>query len=302
MIDDGPALDTLVTEGRLPEAAEIDLLRTEQQLDLLSRQDHRAFGAVADARPSITAAIDAVVPRMRRGGRLIEVGAGTPGRLAVLDASECRPTFGVDEGTVVGVIAGGPDALADSAEHAEDDEQAGHDDVAALGLSPDDVVIAVSASGRTPYALGAARAAREAGALGVAVVNNPGSALAAACDVAIETLTGPEAIAGSTRMKAGTAQKLVLNAISTLTMVQLGHTYGDLMVDVRATNAKLRRRASRIVREATGADPDDVDAALNASAGESKVTIIMLLTGVDVDTARVRLRESDGMVRRAVRR
>lgn len=295
-----PVLDRLATEGRLPEAAEVDRLSTADQLALLSTQDRRAVEAVADAHPAIAAVIDAAVPRMRRGGRLIEVGAGTPGRLAVLDASECRPTFGIDTGRVVAVIAGGLGAVVESVEAAEDDDGAGFRDVSALDLSPDDVVVAVSASGRTPYLLGAARAAADAGALRVAVVNNAGSALAAACDIAVETLTGPEVVAGSTRLKAGTAQKLVLNAISTLTMIQLGHTYGDLMVDVRATNEKLRNRATRIVAEATGATPDAVAAALSASDGEAKVAVIMLLTGADADEARTRLAAAHGMVRDAV--
>jgi len=293
-------VDRLDTEGRLPAAAELDRMDTMAQLELLSAQDRRAVDAVSQAHTAIAAVVDAAVARMRRGGRLIEVGAGTPGRLAVLDASECHPTFGVDAGKVVAVIAGGAGALVEAVEEAEDDDEAGHRDVAALSPTLDDVVVTVSASGRTPYALGVVRAAREAGALSVAVVNNPGSPLADACDIAIETLTGPEVVSGSTRMKAGTAQKLVLNAISTLTMVQLGRTYGDLMVDVRATNAKLRRRAARIVEQATGADPREVAAALTAADGEAKVAIVMLLGGVDAATAQARLQDTHGSVREAV--
>ncbi|MGH8775480.1 MAG: N-acetylmuramic acid 6-phosphate etherase, partial [Jiangellaceae bacterium] len=239
------------------------------------------------------------VQRMRRGGRLVEVGAGTPGRLAVLDAAECGPTFGIDDGQVVALMAGGDGAVREAVEHGEDDEDGGRADLFGLGVTADDVIVAVSASGRTPYVLAAAEAARSVGALTVAVVNNPNSPIAAACDIAIEVLTGPEVVSGSTRLKAGTAQKLVLNAISTITMVQLGHTYGDLMVDLRATNEKLRWRAQRIVAEATGASASDVAAALAAGGGEAKVATVMLLAGIDADVARRRLEAADGHVREA---
>ena len=237
---------------------------------------------------------------MRRGGRLIEVGAGTPGRLAVLDVAECGPTFGVDERHVVAVMAGGPGAVRSAAEHGEDDRDGGHADLLELAPVSDDVVIGVSASGRTPYVLGALEAARDAGALTVALVNNPGSVIAAASDISIEAPTGPEVLSGSTRLKAGTAEKLVLNTISTLVMVGLGRTYGDLMVDVRASNEKLRRRARRIVQAATGATDAEVERALQDSGGESKVATVMLLAGVGPDEARRRLTGVDGWVRAAV--
>lgn len=289
--------DGLVTEGRLPEAAELDRMTTAEQVALMSRQDAVAVAAVAAARPALVAAIDAAVARIRRGGRLIEVGAGTPGRLAVLDAAECGPTFGVDEGQVVAVIAGGDGAVREAVEHGEDDEEGGRSDLLRLGVTADDVIVAISASGRTPYVLAAAEAARSVGALTVAVVNNTGSPIAAACDIAVEVPTGPEVISGSTRLKAGTAQKLVLNAISTITMVQSGHTYGDLMIAVRTTNEKLRWRAQRVVGEATGAPAGDVAAALVASGGDAKVATVMLLTGIDADAARRSLEAADGHVR-----
>lgn len=293
-------LDGLVTEGRLPEAADLDLLSTEEQVALMCAQDRYAVQAVEAARSQLVAAIDAAAARLRSGGRLIEVGAGTPGRLAVLDAAECRPTFGVDDGQVVGVMAGGSDALDRAQETGEDDQRAGAADLAVLGVTGHDVVVAVSASGRTPYVRGAVAAAAAAGALTVGVVNNPGSPIAAECDLAVAALTGPEVISGSTRLKAGTAQKLVLNTFSTLLMVKLGHTYGDLMINVSASNTKLRRRSQRVVTEATGRPPDQVAEALAAARGEAKVATVMLLAGVDAASARARLGAARGHVRAAV--
>lgn len=292
-------LDGLATEGRLPEASDLDLLLTREQVALMADQDRVAVDAVAATGDQIAAAVDAAVARLRRGGRLIEVGAGTPGRLAVLDVAECGPTFGVDERHVVAVMAGGPGAVRSAAEHDEDDRDGGRADLLELAPTTADVVIAVSASGRTPYVLGAVEAARDQGSLTVAVVNNPGSVIAAVSDIPIEALTGPEVLSGSTRLKAGTAEKLILNTISTLVMVGLGRTYGDLMIDVRATNAKLRRRAQRIVQAATGATEAEVDRALRDSGDDSKVATVMLLAGVGPDDARRRLSSADGRVRDA---
>lgn len=298
-VRDTDALDQLATEGRLPEAAQLDTLPTGQQVALMAAEDQRAAAAVAAAHDQLVATVDAAAPRLQRGGRLIEVGAGTPGRLAVLDAAECGPTYDAD-GQVVGVIAGGPAALHQATEDSEDDPAAGAADLAAVGVGADDTVVAVSASGRTPYVRGAVDAARAAGALTVAVVNNPDTPLAATCDLAVVALTGPEVVAGSTRLKAGTAQKLVLNTLSTLLMVRLGRTYGDLMVAVHATNTKLRRRSQRIVAAATGADADAADAAVAAADGDARVAIVMLRARVDADTARRRLAAADGHVRAAV--
>jgi len=289
-------LDGLDTEGRLPEAADLDRMSTAEQLELMGRQDRMALDAVAAARPQLERAIDLAAERMHRGGRLIEVGAGTPGRLAVLDAAECGPTFGADD-QVIAVMAGGMRAMRNAIEGSEDDFALGSSDIRALPITESDVVVAVSASGRTPYVLGAVETARETGALSVAVVNNKGSALAAACDIAIEAITGPEIVSGSTRLKAGTAQKLVLNSISTLVMVQLGRTFGDLMVDARASNAKLRHRAHRIVMEGSGASDSEVGSALAAADGEVKVALVMLLASVDAATARDRLAAAQGHVR-----
>lgn len=299
--DGDTTLDGLATEGRLPEAAGLDLLGTRQQAALMCAQDLAAVRAVEAARDQIVAAIDAAAARLRAGGRLLEVGAGTPGRLAVLDAAECRPTFGVDEAMVVGILAGGTGAVPRAVENGEDDYGAGVADLTAAGVSGGDVVVAVSASGRTPYVRGAITAATAAGALTIGVVNNPDSVIAAGCDLAVEVLTGPEVVSGSTRLKAGTAQKLVLNTFSTLLMVKLGHTYGDLMINVRATNSKLRRRTQRVIGEVTGAPPAEVARALAAAAGEGKVATVMLLAGVDAGQARQLLATAGGQVRAAVR-
>jgi N-acetylmuramic acid 6-phosphate etherase len=299
-VSDDEQLAGLATEGRLPEAADLDLLPTETQVALLCAQDRAAVAAVDAARAQLVAAIDAAAVRLRRGGRLIEVGAGTPGRLAVLDAAECHPTFGVDDGLVLGIMAGGTDAMTHAVEYGEDDQAAGAADLTRVAVGAEDVVMAVSASGRTPYVRGAIAAAAAAGALTIGVVNNAGSPIAAECDLAVEVLTGPEAVSGSTRLKAGTAQKLVLNTFSTLLMVKLGHTYGDLMINVSGSNSKLRWRSQRVVAEATGAAAGEVEAALAAAGGEAKVATVMLLAGVSAEAARKRLAAARGHVRAAV--
>ena len=246
-------------------------------------------------------------PRSRRsssgslaGGRLVYVGAGTSGRLALVDAAECGPTFGLADGRIVAIVAGGARAHAVAQEAAEDDGLEGAKDIAAAQVGPSDAVVALSASGSTPYALGAARAAAEAGALTVAVVCSRDSKLGLLADHEIVAVTGPEVIAGSTRMKAGTAQKLVLNTISTVTMVRLGRTFGNLMVDVVASNAKLRARARRVVELATDVSPAEADAALLAADGDAKVAILSLLTGSPIDAARSSSQDAGGSIRRAL--
>ncbi|SHI18213.1 N-acetylmuramic acid 6-phosphate etherase [Streptomyces sp. 3214.6] len=293
-------LDVLTTEGFRPEFAEIDLLPTLDLAQLMNEEDAGVPGAVAAQLPRIAAVVDAVAERMGRGGRLVYAGAGTAGRLGVLDASECPPTFSTGSGQVVGLIAGGPAAMVTSVEGAEDSRELAEADLAALSLTPDDTVVGVSASGRTPYAVGALAYARARGALTVALACNAGSALAAAAEHRIEVVVGPELLTGSTRLKAGTAQKLVLNMISTITMIRLGKTYGNLMVDVRASNEKLRARSLRIVALATGADERDVEAALAAGDGQVKNAILVLLAGVDGPTAARLLEESGGHLRAAL--
>lgn len=293
-------LDALTTEAFRPELADIDQLPTEEIARLMNAEDARVPAAVAERLPEIAAAIDAVAERMARGGRLVYAGAGTAGRLGVLDASECPPTFNTTPGQVVGLIAGGPEAMVTSVEGAEDSRELAQGDLDALKLTPDDTVVGISASGRTPYAIGAVEHARSVGALTVGLACNAGSALAAAADHGIEIVAGPELITGSTRLKAGTAQKLVLNMISTITMIRLGKTYGNLMVDVRASNAKLRARSRRIVALATGAGEEEVEAALAATDGEVKHAILTLLAEVDGPTAARLLAESDGHLREAL--
>ncbi|QAY73020.1 N-acetylmuramic acid 6-phosphate etherase [Agromyces protaetiae] len=292
----------LATEQVADGLADFDLRSTEAQLATMVDESAVAVEAVRDATPQIAAAVDAIVARLRAGGRLVYLGAGTAGRLGVLDASEIPPTFGTDPSLVVGLIAGGETAIRHAVENAEDDAEQGAADVAAIGIGPLDALVGISASGRTPYVLGALAHARAAGALTVALASNRGSEIGAAADLAIETAVGPEVVAGSTRLKAGTAQKLVLNAISTLAMVHLGKVHGNLMVDVRATNAKLRARAERIVMAATGCESAEAAAALASTGGAVKPAILVTLTGVDAEVAVRALDREDGVLRGALER
>ncbi|WBO65518.1 N-acetylmuramic acid 6-phosphate etherase [Streptomyces camelliae] len=293
-------LASLTTEAFRPDLADIDRLPTLDIARLMNGEDAGVPAAVAAQLPRIAAAIDAVAARMANGGRLIYAGAGTAGRLGVLDASECPPTFNTDPAQVVGLIAGGPSAMVTSVEGAEDSEELARQDLDALKLTTDDTVVGISASGRTPYAIGAVEHARAVGALTIGLACNEHSALAAAAEHGIEVVVGPELITGSTRLKAGTAQKLVLNMISTITMIRLGKTYGNLMVDVRASNDKLRARSRRIVALATGAGDEEIERALAASGGEVKSAILALLADVDGPTAARLLEESGGHLRAAL--
>ncbi|AWW38947.1 MULTISPECIES: N-acetylmuramic acid 6-phosphate etherase [Streptomyces] len=294
-------LETLTTEAFRPELAEIDRLPTLEIATLMNGEDAGVAAAVAERLPLIAAAIDDIAARMSRGGRLVYAGAGTAGRLGVLDASECPPTFNTDPARVVGLIAGGPDAMVTSVEGAEDSRELARADLDALRLTADDTVVGVSASGRTPYAIGAVEHAREQGALTVGLSCNAHSALAAAADHGIEVVVGPELLTGSTRLKAGTAQKLVLNMLSTITMIRLGKTYGNLMVDVRASNEKLRARSRRIVALATGAPDEEIERALTSTDGEVKAAILAIAGGVDGATAARLLEDSGGHLRAALR-
>ncbi|MEW2163450.1 N-acetylmuramic acid 6-phosphate etherase [Streptomyces sp. NPDC007084] len=293
-------LETLTTEAFRPELSEIDRLPTLEIARLMNGEDATVPTAVAAQLPRIAAAIDGIAERMARGGRLVYAGAGTAGRLGVLDASECPPTFNTDPAQVVGVIAGGPTALSTSIEGAEDSKELAAADLDALALTADDTVVGVSASGRTPYAVGAVEHARSLGALTVGLSCNAHSPLAAAADHGIEVVVGPELLTGSTRLKSGTAQKLVLNMLSTITMIRLGKTYGNLMVDVRASNEKLRARSRRIVALATGASDEEIERALAATDGEVKNAILTILGGVDGPTAGRLLEESQGHLRAAL--
>ncbi len=293
-------LDGLATEAWDSEAADLDLRSTDALVALMNREDASVAEAVAAAGPTIVAAIDGIVECLRQGGRLVYVGAGTSGRLARVDALECQTTFAVDPGRVVAVVAGGASDLASVQEEAEDDVAAGAHELEALAVDARDAVVGLSASGRTPYVLGALETARSAGAFTVAVVSVPDSALGAVAHHEVAVPVGPEVISGSTRLKAGTAQKLVLNMISTIAMVRLGKTFGNLMVDVVATNDKLRARVRRIVANATQAPPEDIDQALEAADGDAKVAIVALLAGLGADEARARLDAAGGIVRKAL--
>jgi N-acetylmuramic acid 6-phosphate etherase len=288
------------TEHRAPEGADLDLRPTLELVELINDGDATVAAAVRAAAAPLAVAIDAIVGRLERGGRLVYVGAGSSGRLAHVDAAEVPPTFGVAPGLVLALVSGGAGALGVAQEAAEDDAGAGAADVARAAVGPDDAVVALSASGRTPYVLGAARAAVAAGALTVGVACTRGSPLAALVEHEVAAVVGSEVIAGSTRLKAGTAQKLVLNTISTVSMIRLGRTFGNLMVDVVASNEKLRGRARRTVELATGAAADDAAQALAAAEGDPKVAIVSLLAGVDAHEARARLDAAGGIVRKAL--
>jgi len=290
-------LQHLATEATDSSLDDIDLVSTLEAAQRMNALDRSVPAALEPCLPAIALAADSIAAAFSRGGRLIYVGAGTPGRLGVLDASECPPTFGTDPAQVVGVIAGGSVALTTAVEGAEDDEAAAVRDLDALGLTADDVVVGISASGRTPYVLAAILEARRRSALSVSVACNPDSAAGREADIAIDVVVGPEFIAGSTRLKAGTAQKLVLNMLTTLAMVRSNKTYGNRMVDVRATNEKLVARSFSLVQDVTGAAPADVAAALDAADGEVKTAIAMILTGSSASVVRSRLAAADGSLR-----
>ncbi|MEV0588314.1 N-acetylmuramic acid 6-phosphate etherase [Nonomuraea sp. NPDC050310] len=288
MVDPLPEMST---EQSDPRFSQIDRLPTEQIARLMNAADAAVPVAVAVAIPAISAAIDAIANQMAAGGRLLYVGAGTSGRLAVLDASECPPTFGTDPSLVQGIIAGGPDALTRSVEGAEDDADAGAATMAELEVGPLDSVVGISASGRAPFVLGAVTEAGRRGALTVGLSCNSDSPLSAASAHAIEVVVGAEVVTGSTRLKAGTAQKLVLNMISTISMVRLGRTYGNRMIEVSAMNSKLADRAARMVGDITGADLDTARKALDEAGGQAKVAVVMIQHGLDAGGARARLEE-----------
>jgi N-acetylmuramic acid 6-phosphate etherase len=291
---------TLTTESRNPHSSRIDEVSTSEMVRIMSSEDERAVRAVNREGEASAAAIDAIADKMQSGGRLIYVGAGTSGRLGVLDAAECPPTFGTPPGMVVALIAGGDDAVIHSVEGAEDDTVAGIRDVAALNVKTNDAVVGISASGGTPYVLGAMQEARRRHALVVSVACNRPTPMAVAADISIAPVVGPEILTGSTRLKAGTAQKLVLNAISTGTMIRLGKTYGNLMVDVQQTNAKLRQRARQIVAAACDVNESEAAALLVGAEGSVKVAIVGSLAGISPDEARERLAAHGGVVKRAV--
>lgn len=288
------------TEQINPRTRHIDEADTAGILRLINDEDRTVADAVAAELPAIGRAVDAVYGAMRTGGRLIYCGCGTSGRLGILDAVECPPTYGTDPGLVVGLMAGGMGAFVKAVEGAEDDYDAGRADLEAIGFTRADVLVGIAASGRTPYVLGAMDYARGLGAPVIALTSNPGSELTRHADIGIAPRTGPEVVTGSTRMKSGTAQKLVLNMISTAVMIKLGKVYGNLMVDVRATNEKLALRAVSIVRTATGATVEEARAALDACGQSCKQAIVCLLLGCRADEARERLERAEGHIGRVI--
>jgi N-acetylmuramic acid 6-phosphate etherase len=288
----------LETEQLNPASRNIDRMSPLEIVQVMNAEDATVAIAIQRELPAIAQAIEAIAARLRRGGRLIYIGAGSSGRLGALDASECPPTFNVAPDTVIGLIAGGSFALTQATEDLEDSFEAGRADVVRLALAEADVLVGITASGRTPYVLGAVAYAKEQGALTVALVCNRKTPLAQECEITIAPLVGPEVIAGSTRLKAGTAQKMVLNMLSTGTMILLGKTFGNMMVDVQATNQKLHRRAVEIVRQAAGLEKDDAETLLNAANGEVKTAIVAGQLHVSPAVARERL-AAHGQVLRA---
>ena len=293
-------MSLLRTEQPHPGHSGLDRYDTLALVDAFVADQALAAAAVRAAGPQIAAAVDAAVPRLRAGGRLVYVGAGTSGRLGVLDSVELHPTFSWPRERSPALLAGGEGAMFVAVEGAEDNRAQGGADLQALQPTRDDVVLLLAASGTTPYALGAAAAARAAGALTVGIFNNAGAPLAAACEIAVLLDTGPEVVSGSTRLKAGTAQKIALNTFSSSVMVRLHKVYGNLMVDLRATNAKLVQRALRLTVRATGATEAEAQAALAACGARVKVAIVMLKTGVDAAQAESRLAAADGSVHAAL--
>ena len=289
------SLDQLGTEQANPRTAHLDVLDTLEVLERINAEDQQVAVAVQQVLPELARAVDLTLERWQRGGRVVLFGAGTSGRLAMLDAAELPPTFGVSPDRYVARLAGGPAAFLRAVEGAEDDRAAGR--AAALDLSADDMAFGIAASGRTPWVLGALSGAAAVGAarIGLACVASP--ELCSLVDVCIAVDTGPEALAGSTRMKAGTAQKLVLNAFSTALMVRLGKVYGNLMIDVLATNAKLRHRATRLVQQVADVDAATAERALNAASGKAKVAVASLRLNVSAEEAARRLEAAGGNLR-----
>lgn len=293
-------LTKLSTEARNERTWALDSMTSLEIATAMNEEDGRVIEAVRLVLPKIAEAIDWATDALESGARIIYMGAGTSGRLGVLDAVECPPTFGVDPSRVVGLIAGGEGAFVKAVEGAEDSMELGEGDLSALDVSKDDTVIGLAASGRTPYVIGGLRYARSVGCKTVAIACNADSAIGREADLAIEPVPGPEVLTGSTRLKAGTAQKLVLNMISTGSMVRIGKAYQNLMVDVQATNEKLVARSRNIVVKACGCTVEQAMEALDRAGGHVKTAIVSILLGCDVDTARARLEESRGHVRDAI--
>lgn len=293
-------LTQLVTEGRNSASADIDTLPTLEMLQVINREDQKVAFAVEKTLPQVAQAVDAIVLAFQAGGRLIYMGAGTSGRLGILDASECPPTYGSHPDLVVGLIAGGHQAILKAVENAEDNTELGQDDLKHLQLTDKDVVVGIAASGRTPYVLGGMAYAKSVGATLVAIACNPQCAMQQQADIAIIPVVGAEVVTGSSRMKAGTAQKLILNMLTSGAMIRSGKVFGNLMVDVEATNAKLIQRQNNIVVEATGCNSDQAEQALNACQRHCKTAILMILADMNAEQATQKLAKHNGFIRAAL--
>ncbi|WP_104039981.1 N-acetylmuramic acid 6-phosphate etherase [Vibrio hyugaensis] len=293
-------LSRLVTESRNPASTEIDTLSTIEMLQVINQEDQKVAIAVQAVLPQIAQTVDVITQAFANGGRLIYMGAGTSGRLGILDASECPPTYGTHPDMVIGLIAGGHQAILKAVENAEDNAQMGQDELKTLNLTQHDVVVGIAASGRTPYVLGGLEYAKSVGATTASIACNPACAMAEAADIAILPVVGAEVVTGSSRMKAGTAQKLVLNMLTSGVMIRSGKVFGNLMVDVEATNAKLIQRQTNIVVEATGATKEEAEKALEACERHCKTAILMILADLDAEHAKSRLAEHNGFIRAAL--
>ena len=294
-------LQKITTERRNPLSAHIDELPTLEMVKIVNGEDQKVALAVEKILPEIARAVDIITDRLAKGGRLFYLGAGTSGRLGILDASECPPTYGVEPELVQGVIAGGIPAIFKAQEGAEDNPELAKEDLAERGFGKGDVLVGIAASGRTPYVIGGLQYARKLGAATIALACSANAAIAEYADIALLPVTGAEVVTGSTRMKAGTAQKLVLNMLSTVTMIKLGKVYGNLMVDVKTSNAKLEERAKNIVMEATGCSREESIAALSEARGNAKLAIFIHLTGADFAAGQAALARADGHLAQALR-
>ncbi|MPQ31278.1 N-acetylmuramic acid 6-phosphate etherase [Clostridium estertheticum] len=294
-------LKKLITESRNENTMNIDTVSTLEMVKIINNEDKKVAGAVEKELPKIAIAIDSIAQRMHKGGRLIYIGAGTSGRLGILDASECPPTFGIPEELVQGIIAGGKEAIFRAIEGAEDSKQIAESDLKSKGLTQNDTVVGIAASGRTPYVIGGLEYANEIGALTISVTCNANSPVSAVAKISIAPVVGAEVVTGSTRLKSGTAQKLVLNMLSTGAMIKLGKVYGNLMVDVKSTNEKLTQRAKLIVCEATGIDIEEATEVLSITDFDVKLAIFMILSKLNKEQAKIRLDLNKGYIAKALK-
>ena len=293
-------LENLTTESRNSSSLNIDKVSTLDMVKIINNEDKKVALAVEKELVNIAEALDGIVRGLQKGGRLIYIGAGTSGRLGILDASECPPTYGVSEELVQGIIAGGTEAIFRAKEGAEDSKELAIEDLKSKNITENDTIVGLAASGRTPYVIGGLEYANKIGALTVSITCNANSEVAKVSKVSIAPVVGAEVVTGSTRMKAGTAQKLVLNMLSTGTMIKLGKVYGNLMVDVRATNKKLVERAKKIVCEATGVDREVAEKVLKETNYDVKLSILMILTGLDINEAKEKLSQNKGYIAKAM--